>query len=170
MRERPPGLRTNSEGELDKLLSGIRNRPPETRPVRGGLPHGGRGGGWLGWLGWLDGLGWLSWLDGSVEGGTGLASLNAWNSFLSRSSRLSRSPRSPRPSSMADDLLSTGFLDRFSGRCFNCFLNSSCVFPSCSCCGACAAACCSLPSDRVLLLDCRWSLPRPSLLSFSSLP
>ena len=152
MRERPLGLRTNSEGELDKLLSEIRNRPPETRPVRGGRPHGGRGGGWLDWLGWL---------DGSVEGGTGLASLNAWNSFLSRSSR---------SSSMADDLLSTGFLERFSGRCFNCFLNSSCTFPSCSCFLSCSCCGCSLPSDRVLLFDCRWSLPRPSLLSFSSLP
>ena len=43
------GGRTNSEGEEDKCLSATRNRPADkrpVRPVRGGLPPGGRGG-WL---------------------------------------------------------------------------------------------------------------------------
>ena len=41
------GGRTNSEGEEDKCLSATRNRPADkrpVRPVRGGLPPGGRGG------------------------------------------------------------------------------------------------------------------------------
>ena len=46
-------LLLDSEGELDKCLSGIRNLPPDRpRPVRGGRPPGGRGGGCVG-CGWL---------------------------------------------------------------------------------------------------------------------